>query len=307
MSIGIGLGIAGFPFSSPRAFLGWIDLCEDRGVDSVWITDRLISSSPMLEPLAAFGVIAGRTERLKFGMNAIVLPLRDPLVIAKECATLDYLSGGRLLTAFGVGSELAPEYRGTSRAFKGRGKQADEMLQIMTRLWAGERLSYEGEHYRYHDVVISPLPEQQPLPVWIGGSSEAAVRRTARYGTGWLGGIQSPAQVKPVVAKIRAASVEAGRPIDEDHYGAGFPFRFGAMDEPIVQKQAAALARIGEGTDPASYMAVGGPDEITARIEEYIAAGVSKFVARPIADNETDMAIQTERLVEEVLPRFLGR
>jgi probable F420-dependent oxidoreductase len=307
MSIGIGLGIVGFPFASPRDFLAWIDLCEDSGVDSVWVTDRLISSSPMLEPLSAFGVIAGRTERLKFGMNAIVLPLRDPLVVAKECATLDFLSNGRLLTAFGVGSELAPEYRGTNRAFKGRGRQADEMLQIMSRLWAGERLTFAGEFYQYTDVVISPLPEQQPLPLWIGGSSDAAVRRTALYGTGWLGGIQSPAMVKPVVARIRAAAAEAGRPIDDDHYGAGFPFRFGSMDEPVVQRQAAGLARVGEGLDPASYMAVGDAGAISARIEEYIAAGVSKFVARPIADNETDMALQTQRLVEDVLPRFRGR
>src|SRR5512135_255368 len=152
MSIGFGLGVAGFPFSTSKAFLAWIDLCEERGVDSVWLSERLVSSQPALEPIAAFGVVAGRTERLKFGMNAIVLPLRDPLVMAKECATLDFLSNGRLLTAFGVGSELAPEYRGTNRAFTGRGRQADEMLQIMSRLWAGERLTFTGEFYQYTDV-----------------------------------------------------------------------------------------------------------------------------------------------------------
>jgi probable F420-dependent oxidoreductase len=307
MSIGIGLGIAGFPFSSPGAFLDWIDLCESSGIDSVWVSERLVSHSMAIEPLAAFGVIAGRTRRLKFGMNAIVLPLRDPLVLAKECATLDFLSGGRLLPVFGVGSELAPEFRTTNTPFQGRGGRADEMLQLLARLWAEEDVSFEGKHFHYSGVTISPRPTQQPLPIWIGGSSDAAIRRTARYGTGWLGGIQSPAQVAPVVTKIRAATAESGRSIDPDHYGAGFPFRFGDVDEPIVQKTAEGLSRLGGGLDPASYIAVGGAATIAARIEEYVAAGISKFVLRPIAGTDAEMQAQTSRLANEVIPLFAGR
>ncbi|MGB4862849.1 MAG: LLM class flavin-dependent oxidoreductase, partial [Tepidiformaceae bacterium] len=125
MSIGIGLGIAGFPFSGPKRFLSWIDLCEERGVDSVWLSERIVSHAPGLELMTTFGVIAGRTERLKFGMNAIVVSLRDPLILAKECASLDYLSGGRLLPVFGVGGEANPEFRATSRNPKGRGAQSD--------------------------------------------------------------------------------------------------------------------------------------------------------------------------------------
>ena len=307
MSIGIGLGIAGFPFSSPGAFLSWIDLCESRGIDSVWISERLVSRSLAIEPIAAFGVIAGRTRRLKFGMNAIVLPLRDPLVLAKECATLDFLSEGRLLPVFGVGSELAPEFRATNTPFEGRGARADEMLRLLARLWSEEDVSFEGKHFRYSGVTISPRPKQQPLPIWIGGSSDAAIRRTARYGTGWLGGIQSPSQVAPVVTKIRAATAESGRTIDEDHYGAGFPFRFGDPGEPIVEKTAEGLARLGGGLDPADYLAVGDATTISARIDEYIAAGISKFVLRPIAGSDAEMNEQTARLADEVIPHFAGR
>jgi len=307
MSIGIGLGIAGFPFSSPGAFLSWIDLCESRGIDSVWISERLVSRSLAIEPIAAFGVIAGRTRRLKFGMNAIVLPLRDPLVLAKECATLDFLSEGRLLPVFGVGSELAPEFRATNTPFEGRGARADEMLRLLARLWSEEDVTFEGKHFRYSGVTISPRPKQQPLPIWIGGSSDAAIRRTARYGTGWLGGIQSPSQVAPVVTKIRAATAESGRTIDEDHYGAGFPFRFGDQGEPIVQKTAEGLARLGGGLDPADYLAVGDATTISARIDEYIAAGISKFVLRPIAGSDAEMNEQTARLADEVIPHFAGR
>lgn len=304
MSIGIGFGVAGFPFSSPSAFFEWIDLCEQRGVDSVWFSERLVSIQPALEPIAAFGVVAGRTKRLKFGMNAIVLPLRDPLVLAKECATLDFLSGGRLLPVFGVGGETAPEWRATGRNPAGRGSRSDEALQLLARLWSEDHVSYEGRHYHYTDVTISPKPVQQPLPLWIGGSSEAAIRRTAAVGTGWLGGIQSPSQVRPVVAAIKAATVEAGRTIDEDHYGAGFPFRFGSMDDPVVQRQAAGLARIGSGLDPAAYMAVGNAKDVRARLQEYIEAGVSKFVLRPIADSDHEWMEQTARLVDEIVPEF---
>lgn len=304
MSIGIGFGVAGFPFSSPAAFFEWIDLCEKRGVDSVWFSERLVSLQPSLEPIAAFGVVAGRTKRLKFGMNAIVLPLRDPLVLAKECATLDFLSGGRLLPVFGVGGETAPEWRATGRNPAGRGSRSDEALELLARLWSEDHVSYEGRHFHYTDVTISPKPVQQPLPLWIGGSSEAAVRRTAAVGTGWLGGIQSPAQVRPVVAAIKAATAEAGRTIDEDHYGAGFPFRFGSMDDAVVQRQAAGLARIGAGLDPAAYMAVGGTNDVRARLQEYIEAGVSKFVLRPIADSDREWMEQTARLVDEVVPEF---
>ena len=304
MSIGIGLGIAGFPFSTSDAFLEWIDLCENSGVDSVWLSERLVSPQPNLETIAAFGVIAGRTRRLKFGMNAIVLPLRDPLILAKECATLDFLSDGRLLPVFGVGSELAPEWRTTGRNPLGRGARSDEMLTIMSRLWTQGSVSFEGKHFQYSGVTISPKPKQQPLPLWIGGSSDAAIRRTALLGTGWLGGIQSPAQVRPVVTKIRAATAEAGRVIDDDHYGAGFPFRFGSVDDEVVQRNAAGLRRVPDADDPSTYMGIGNAGDITRRVREYIDAGASKFVLRPLATSDDDLMAQTRRLIDEVIPEF---
>ncbi|MEX2238699.1 MAG: TIGR03619 family F420-dependent LLM class oxidoreductase [Dehalococcoidia bacterium] len=302
MSIRIGLGVAGFPWSSADAFLDWVDLCEDSDVDSVWFSERLVSSQPTLEPMVAMSLLAGRTRRLKFGMNAIVLPLRDPLVLAKECATLDYLSGGRLLPAFGVGRDTAPEFRATSNDGGGRGERSNEMLQLLSRLWSEEHVSFKGRYYDYEDTTISPRPVQQPLPLWIGGSSAAAIKRTALYGSGWLGGLQSPAQVAPIITAIKAAVAEAGRTIDEAHYGAGFSYRFGSWDEPVVQQSSALLSRIGEGLDPSTYMAVGGAGEIIARAREYVEAGVSKFVLRPIGATDEEIMEQTRRLADEVLP-----
>src|SRR5687768_3909201 len=107
--------MAAFPFSSPRAMWRWVEACEAGDIDSIWQTDRLISTEPFLEPLAVMAALAGGTERLKFGMNVVVLPLRDPLVVAKQCASIDFLSGGRLLPAFGVGADIAPEWKATGR------------------------------------------------------------------------------------------------------------------------------------------------------------------------------------------------
>jgi probable F420-dependent oxidoreductase len=304
MSIGIGLGIAGFPFLGPRPFFEWIDLCEEWGVDSVWLSERIVSRTPTPELMTTFGMIAGRTARLKFGMNAIVVSLRDPLILAKECASLDYLSGGRLLPVFGVGGEVNPEFRATNRNPKGRGAQSDELLDIMSALWTGEPVTYEGKYYQYRDAVISPKPAQDPLPLWIGGSSDAAIRRTARIGTGWLAGLQTPAQVAPVVAAIREQSAANGRPLDDDHYGAGFAFRFGSKDEEVVQRQAAGLARIPDAPPPFDYIAAGDANTIAARVREYIESGVSKFVLRPIAVSDEDLLEQTRRLTEEVIPMF---
>ncbi len=245
LKVRIGVGTATFPFSSAGAYWRWVDMLESSNVDSLWQTDRLTGTQPFLEAMSAMAALAGATDRLKFGMNAVVVSLRDPLLLAKQCATIDYLSDGRLLPVFGVGGDNAPEWKATGRSPRRRGRMADEALEIMRRLWTEERVSFEGEHFHYDEASIAPQPVQKPLPLWIGGSSKAAIRRTARLGTGWLAGIQSPAQVKPVVAAIKKAADETGRKIDADHYGAGVPFFFGSWDDPEVEKN-----RAGAGQTP---------------------------------------------------------
>lgn len=302
MKIRIGLGASGLPFSTVAAFWRWVEACEDSIVDSLWISDRPVSAQPTLEPVSTLAALAGHTRRLKFGSNALVLPLRDPLVLAKECATIDYLSNGRLLLVVGVGRDEAPEWRATGRDPGGRGRRSDEMLQIMNRLWREDDVDFDGKYYQYQGVSIAPKPVQTPLPLWIGGSSPAAIRRTVRYGSGWLGGVQSPRQVRPVIAAIKAGSAETGRPIDDDHYGAGFQFRFGDWDEPVVQRAAEGLSRLQRGLEPREIVAAGGAKEIIGRVQEYIDTGVSKFVLRPIAASDAEVMDQTRRLIDEVLP-----
>jgi probable F420-dependent oxidoreductase len=300
VTVRLGLGIAAFPFESPRAFFRWVDLCEGGGVDSLWQTDRLVSSEPHLESLSAMAALAGATERMKFGMNAMVASLRDPLVAAKQCATIDFLSGGRLLPVFVPGHDTAPEWEATGRDPRERGRLTDEILEIMRRLWSEENVTFEGRHFRYRDVSIAPRPVQQPLPLWIGGHSPAAVRRTARVGTGWLAGLVPPGQLAELVVAIRRELARAGRTIDPDHYGVTLPYRFGSLDDAPVRRMAAAR---GEGAPP-GWLAVGDAAAVTTALRAYVEAGASKFVMIPLARGEEDLVLQTRRLVEEVLPAF---
>jgi probable F420-dependent oxidoreductase len=303
MTIGIGLGISRFPFEDAGGYWRWLEQCESGGVNSIWQTDRLISKEPMLECFAAMAAIAGATKTIRFGFNVASIALRDPLMVAKQCATIDMLSGGRLLPAFGLGSALSLDYVATGTPTRRRGKKADEALELVSRLWCEDDVTFDGEFYQYDKATISPKPANARIPLWIGGSSEVAMQRTARIGTGWLGGLDSPEQAGVMVTGIKAALKETGRSIDEDHYGATFSFRFGSPDDPIAKRTSDALAaRLKK--DPSRFMVVGDGAAIRARVQEYIDAGCSKFVLLPMTTGAEDMTEQTRLVIDEVLPAF---
>ena len=305
-NVAIGLGLMEFPFDSVAGYWRWVDLCETGGVDSLWQTDRMISREPILECMSVMAALAGRTRRFKFGVNVLSLAFRDPVLLAKQCATIDVLSEGRLLPAFGIGSPLAPEWRTLNLDTKTRGRKTDEGLEIIRRLWAEESVDFEGVHYRLSGASISPKPVQPDLPMWIGGSTAAAIRRTARFGTGWQAGGETPDDIGAVVDAIRAAAIAEGRPIDDDHYGAGIAFRFGGRDDPALERLFDAYRRR-TGRDPQKHFAIGDAEAIVDRIAAFVAGGISKFILRPAARGDAEMLAQTRRLVEEVLPRVAMR
>lgn len=301
MSVAVGLGLMEFPFAGAADYWRWVDLCEAGGVDSIWQTDRLVSRQPILECMATMAALAGRTCRLRFGMNVVSLALREPVLLAKQCATIDVLSEGRLLPAFGIGSPLGPEWRALNIDTRTRGRRTDEALEIIGRLWREDSVDFAGTHYRLNGASISPRPVQPDLPMWIGGSSEAAIRRTARYGTGWQGGGETTADAARVVAAIKKATAEAGRSIDQDHYGASFPFYFGAAKDSVVTSAMIAYTRR-TGRDAQGYFAVGDEHTILDRIAAYVAGGVEKFILRPVGANGEEVIAQTRRLIDKLLP-----
>ncbi|TMK08526.1 MAG: LLM class flavin-dependent oxidoreductase, partial [Alphaproteobacteria bacterium] len=189
---------------------------------------------------------------------------------------------------------------------KTRGRKTDEGLEVIRRLWSEDKVDFEGVHYHLSGASIAPKPVQPDLPMWIGGSSEAAIRRTARLGTGWQAGPETPEQAKKVVAAIKTAAAEEGRTIDDDHYGAGIPFRFGRVDDPALGPLFEAY-RKRTGRDPQDYFAIGDAEAIVEKIADYVAAGVSKFILRAAAKGDDEMMAQTRRLIDEVLPLAAAR
>ncbi len=299
MAIRMGVGFGRFPFESMKTFRRWLDACEEGGIDSIWQSDRILSREPYHEPLTLLSVIAGATERLKIGMNAVVLGFRDPVNFARQCASLDVLSEGRLLPVVGVGRGTSPEWHRTGRTPKARGARANEALEIITRLWTEERVTFEGEFYQVRDATICPQPVQQPIPLWIGGSRAAAIRRTVRFGTGWLAPLQSPEDAGKAVVAIKAEANAQGRRIPDDHYGASILYRLqaGDVDESFGSDQPAevreALARV---------TVVGDAEAILDRVRTYHALGIDKFVAIPLANSEAEVVEQTRLLDREVIP-----
>jgi probable F420-dependent oxidoreductase len=305
MKIRIGVGVSGWPFRNTQGFRDFVDLVETSGLDSIWFSERLRNTSPSLEPMTALSMIAGRTRRIKFGMSVMVLPARDPTVLAREIATLDFLSDGRLLPAFGLGLNVEAEWAAIGRTPEHRGAMTDEAVQLMRRLWSEDAVTHAGRFYRTQELTIQPKPKQHPMPVWFGGRTPAAYRRVGRLGDGFLGSFQSAMELAQAVRSIRDAAEQSGRHVPDDHFGTIVPFHFGDSDV------SEALATLGRRLDPRSqpaspldsYLAWRTPDAVRRRIDEYVAVGVSKFVFRPLVGG-AEVQAQFEQLAETVVAHY---
>ena len=181
----------------------------------------------------------------------------------------------------------------------------NEALEVMTRLWAEDEVSFEGKHFNYERASVMPRPVQDPLPLWIGGSSDAAIERSGRFGTGWQAAFDSPEEAGIVVEKIHVAAKGHGRSIDHDHFSAAFGVRFGTWDEEPVRKMAADFEKR-TGKEASRGFVVGKGDEMLSRIQAYVDHGISKFILRPIGAGDSEMEDQTEQLIETVLSRVSG-
>jgi alkanesulfonate monooxygenase SsuD/methylene tetrahydromethanopterin reductase-like flavin-dependent oxidoreductase (luciferase family) len=301
MGVRVGVGMGRFPFEKIRAFRHWLDACEDSPIDSIWQSDQVVGAQPYAEPLSLLATVAGATERLEIGMNAIVLGFRDPLTFARQCATIDFLSDGRFLPVVGVGAGGAPGWKATGRDPKGRGGHANECLEVIRRLWREDSVSFEGKHLRFEAAQISPRPKQDPLPLSIGGSSPAAVRRTVKYGSGWLAGLQTAEEAAETAAQIRQHGAEVGKPIPDDHYGATLLYRIETgptKSEPEPEDRIAKLT--------ARVLVRGDAQAIIERLAAYTAGGITKFVAIPASRSEADFVEQNRLLASEVIPAAMA-
>ena len=301
MKIRIGVGFSGWPFERTQDFWDFVDLVEESGLDSIWLNDRIRNPTPALEPITGLAMIAGRTQRIKFGMSVAVLPVRDPIVVAKELATIDFLSNGRMLPAFGLGVPKEEEWLAVGKTPKQRGPKTDEAVRLMRQLWSEDAVTYDGQFYTTHELTILPKPVQRPLPVWFGGRSPAAYKRVARLGDGFLGSYQPPSEAEKAVCAIRQAAEEYQRTVPEDHYGTIIPFHFG--DDDVSGEIHTLMRRIDPKTPFESYAAWRTPDAVLRRIDEYVAVGMTKFVLRPMVTGPA-LYDQFAQLAKVVVPQY---
>jgi len=196
-----------------EGFATVVDALERLGFDSLWLSERIGGDAP--DPLVGMAFAAGRTKRLKFGMSVMVLPGRNPIVLAKELATLDRLSGGRLLPAFGLGVADPHEQQAFGVERAARAKLFDEAIVVLRGAWAEGSLTHHGEHFDYEDLRVLPKPMQSHLDVWLGGNAPSELRRVARLADGWLPSFVTPADADLVAAiaakyKVKPENVVMG-------------------------------------------------------------------------------------------------
>lgn len=290
--VGLGLGTQSFPPEDQVAALG-VDL-EKLGFDSIWFSERLNGGT--FDPVVSMAYLAGCCPKLKLGTSVLVLPGRNPAVLAKELATLDRLSGGRLLLAVGLGVADPIEHQafGVERAT--RAGIFDEMLPLIRRLWLEDEVTHEGVHFQFAGLSVQPKPIQKPPDVWLGGVAPSELRRTGRLGDGWLPSTCTTAEAAEGRRVIEEVAREAGRTIDPEHFGVSVVY----VEDEIPDYLAKRVTRRRPGADPRDIIPVGLPGA-RALMERFIDVGFSKFVIRPAVDPGT-WGPELRRIADVVLP-----
>lgn len=274
------VGVAWNPFErgdvpGPR-FWEAVELLEELRYDSLWLSDTATRPGP--SPLPVLAAVAARTEQLKLGTSVLVTPPRQPVLLAKELATIDVLSGGRFLPAFGLGVDQPAEIAALGVPKEERVARLEESMAVLRALWSGEPASFEGRFTSFEGVQLLPKPLRRKLEIWLGGASAPALRRVGRLADGWLASFSSPETFGDAVEAIRAAAAEAGRTIDEDHYGTMLFAAQTVDDVPDLPKLGIKVA----GLAPDDHIAVG-VDGLTPLMQRFRDRGATKFVVIPMA------------------------
>ncbi|MGB8860245.1 MAG: TIGR03854 family LLM class F420-dependent oxidoreductase [Ilumatobacteraceae bacterium] len=278
MKVRIGFGLGVRTKLNDTGFAQVVDALEALRFDSLWLSERIGGEAP--DPLVAMAFAAGRTQRLKLGMSVMVLPGRNPIVLAKELATLDRMSNGRLLPAFGLGVADPHEQQAFGVERGARAKMFDEALQVLRGCWAPGSLTHHGQFYDYDDLQVLPKPRQHHVDVWLGGIAPSELRRVGRSADGWLPSFVTPDDAARGREAIEATCAEHGRSIDDDHYGALVPYAMGPIPDVVL----AGLAKRRPDLADPSVLIPSGWDGLIDTIDRFVAVGTTKFVVLPIVE-----------------------
>jgi probable F420-dependent oxidoreductase len=268
------------------AMVAIAERAEALGYSSLWTSDHILvpKSRPepfgnVLESFTTLSYLAACTEHIRLGTGILVLPMRNPLLAAKQAATIQHLSGGRLTLGVGVGY-IEQEYGYLRADFGSRGRLADEYIAAMRELFESDAPEFHGEHVSYSDALFTPRPKV-PIPIVVGGNSRSALKRAARLGDGWYGLRLSPESAREAIA---------------------------TMDE-LGHKESFAVSlrvqtRVGGIVDDVQPQATlhGEANDIVEQVNRYAAVGVQHLVIEPFASNLPDFLEQLERFAEEIAP-----
>jgi probable F420-dependent oxidoreductase len=294
--IGYGFGVR--TRLNDSGFTTVVDALESLRFDSLWLSERIGGEAP--DPLVAMAFAAGRTKKLKFGMSVMVLPGRNPVVLAKELATLDRLSNGRLLPAFGLGVADPHEQQAFGVERAERAAIFDEAMEVLRLCWTGERFSHHGARFHYDDLRVQPAPAQSHIDVWLGGIAPSELRRVGRLGDGWLPSFVTPEDAERGRAVIEKTLADHGRTIDDDHYGALVPYALGPVPDTVL----AGLAKRRPDLSDPSVLIPAGWHQLRDTLQRFVAVGTTKFVVLPIVEPDSPDAwvAHLESAAAELLP-----
>lgn len=269
------------------------EIGDAGGYECVWVGDHLLWHAPVLDPFVALGVLAAHTKRARIGTNIFQLAMRAPVVTAKAFATLDYLTNGRTILGVGVGGEYPAEWEAAGVSVRERGARTNEALEMLTALWAGEPRA--GEFYEAPGVPLDPSP-RAPIPIWVGGRSEAALRRAARW-NGFIGYMLSARRF----AETREQLLDFGVSPESFRFGLQFMTRVGDTKEEAAQVAVTALSSTYgmDATPMGRYLAAGTPEGIAEFVSTYTDAGLNHA---SFYCHGPGWVEQAQMLTEEVLP-----
>ncbi len=293
MNFGVGL-----PNYGPRSSFDTIRrvalAAEDLGYDSVWTTDHVIVPRTDIEPyghihesVVTLAMVAAVTQRVRVGTSVIVLPMRNPVLFAKQAATIDAASGGRMIVGVGVGWN-EPEYKNLSANFKNRGKRLDEDIALLRALWSSERADFHGKYTQVTDAIFAPLPVRQSIPIWVGGNNAPSWQRAAALGDAWHATGPSP---ESIAAGVKYFSEHT--PARQLLISARLTIDMNPDVPPTYQYRGAARRRL-TGTD----------DDIRATLREYARAGLQHAALWFPMDDPAVGLKQMERFMREFAPEF---
>jgi len=247
-----------------------------------------------VEPFTGMAFALSRTRRLKAGSGISVLPGRHPVLVAKQLASLAGLAPRRVLPVFGLRPAQDAERALFPVPHGQRAAVFDESLELLRLLLTTEKVDFAGRFFTVSGASVSPRPAK-PLDIWLGGSAPAALRRVGRLADGWLGSLLTPAEAGEAVKLIQDAAAEAGREVEEDHFGLSLPVTLNGIPDALL----ASIRRRRPEADPATLVARGW-DDARRMLGQYVEAGLSKFVVRPASPGPFGPFL--DGFVRELLP-----